>query len=135
MAFNAYQQPYNYGNQNYTTLPSYGGFQQQYVAQQYQQPTQQYQVQQPMIYGKVVENAEIVKIQEIPLGGAGVFPQADGSYIYLKKFMPDGSTQVVTYSPVSTENKSEQKNNEYSDLLTNIQKQIEELDKKVSTLV
>lgn len=150
MAFNAYQQPYQYqyGNQNYNNIPSYGGYNQQYIQQQpqYQNNAQQYQAQtvqqyqtvqpqQPMIYGKVVESAEIAKNQEIPIGSTYVFPQADLSAIYLKSWNSDGSTKVITYSPVSPEETKSQPKNEYAELLSNIQMKIDELDKKISTLV
>lgn len=70
---------YYYGNNN-SFMPNY-----------YQQP------QYPTINGKVVDSVDTCKIQEVPLGGYGVFPKADLSEVYIKSWGIDGLTQITTY--------------------------------------
>lgn len=66
---------------------------------------QNYQVPQqtPMLQGKVVDNAEMVKVTEVPFGGFGVFPKGDLSEIYVKSWNNNGTTQINTYKLIPTE--------------------------------
>ena len=78
-----------------------GGYNMQVPSQQIQQ--QQYQTQsfqQPVLNGKIVDSADIVKVTEVPVGGYGVFPRADVSEVSIKTWGQDGTTQIITYKPV-----------------------------------
>lgn len=73
------------------------------LQQQYNmaQPMQQY-VQQPMngLLGKVVDSLEVVKATDIPMdGNCYYFPKADGTEVYVKRWLANGTTEVVTYKP------------------------------------
>ena len=54
-----------------------------------------------MPLGKIAENVEMVKATDIPIdGNAYYFPKADGSAIYTKRWLPNGTTEITTYSPI-----------------------------------
>ncbi len=74
---NNFYQNYSYGNQ---------------IAQQI-----------PTLQGKVVDNAEMVRVTEVPFGGFGVFPKGDLSEVYIKSWNSNGTTQINTYRPVPAE--------------------------------
>ena len=128
MAFQYSQYPYQGYNQNYSMQQQSAYYQPNYM---YQQPIQQ--PQQTVLYGKVVDSIDVVKAMDQPVGVNGIYPKADLSEVFLKIWSNDGSTKIVTYSPASENN--QQKTNEYSETLNNIQKQIEELNNKISSLV
>lgn len=51
--------------------------------------------------GKIAESVETVKATDIPIdGNAYYFPKADGSAIYTKRWLPNGTTEIMTYAPV-----------------------------------
>lgn len=71
--------------------------------QQFQQAIQQPQMVQNqfMPLGKVVESIDIVKATDIPMdGNMYYFPKADGSMVYSKKWLPNGSTQILAFKPI-----------------------------------
>ena len=98
-------------------MPQFGGYvpqfnnrmqqpEQQYP--QYTQPTQPTYPQNPQTYpqaslglqGKLIDNAEVVKVTEIPMDGSiSYFPLADGSAILTKQLQVDGTSKVVIYKP------------------------------------
>lgn len=130
-------QPYNpYMNytQQYNPYNQYNSYGQQQLMQQ--QPIQQTpQPQQPMIYGKVVDGIDVVRAIDIPLGNTYVCPKADMSAIYIKTWNNDGTTRVISYVPQIEQKEQEVQKDLYSDTLASIQMKIEEIDKKVSTLI
>lgn len=105
-------------------MPQFGGYvpqfnnrmqqpEQQYP--QYSQPTQQTYPQNPQTYpqaslglqGKLIENAEMVKVIEIPMDGStSFFPLADGSAILTKQLQVDGTSKVVIYKPATEPEKA-----------------------------
>ena len=51
--------------------------------------------------GKIAESVETVKATDIPIdGNTYYFPKADGSAIYTKRWLPNGTTEIMTYAPV-----------------------------------
>ena len=98
-------------------MPQYGSYVPQYnnrfqqpeqQYQQYSQPSQQSYPQNPQAYpqvaiglqGKLIDNAEVVKVTEIPMDGSiSFFPLADGSAILTKQLQTDGTSKVVVYKP------------------------------------
>ena len=82
-----------YPNNNYYPNYSYGNV---YQPQQVQQSV-------AALQGKVVDSIEMVKVNEVPFGGFGVFPKGDLSEIYIKSWNNNGTTQINTYRPVSVE--------------------------------
>ena len=50
--------------------------------------------------GKMVDSVEVVKATDIPMdGNMYYFPKADGTEIYAKKWLANGTTEVLTYKP------------------------------------
>ena len=53
----------------------------------------------PMI--KIVDSIDAVKANDIPIdGNMYYFPKADGTEIYAKRWMPNGTTQILSFKPV-----------------------------------
>lgn len=129
--FNSYIQP-----QSYPQYPQ----QQVYYPQQPQYYSQQVNNTSPsisMLNGKIVDSEDMVRIQEIPLGGYGIYPKADMSNIFLKTWNNDGTTKVISYVPVvdsvlqdSTPDKSN-----YEDSLKEVYNAIERLEKKIDDIL
>lgn len=76
---------------------------------QYQQP--QMQMQQPMtsqqfpVLGKMVDSLDVVKATDIPMdGNMYYFPKADGTEIFAKQWLPNGTTQILTFKPFFNNN-------------------------------
>lgn len=73
------------------------------------QPEMQFN-QQPMyrqpsgLQGKSVDNVEVVKATDIPLDGSiSYFPLTDGSAIVTKQLQQDGTSKIIVYKPVITD--------------------------------
>lgn len=88
-----------YGNYQFQQNP----FQQQQVMNNpymnYQQQMQNQVQQSPFV--KYVDNVEMVRATDIPMdGNAYYFPKADGTEIYVKQWLANGQTRVVSFKPV-----------------------------------
>lgn len=102
---NSYQP--NYMNQPYNPY----GFQNiQQPLNRYQQPEQVYMQNQSTykqrlgLQGKTVDSIEVVKATDIPLDGSiSYFPLVDGSSIVTKQLMQDGTSRMIVYKPVETQ--------------------------------
>lgn len=68
---------------------------------------QQTQSAVPALQGKVVDSIDMVRVNEIPFGGFGVFPKGDMSEIYIKSWNNNGTTQISTYRPIPAEEQKE----------------------------
>ena len=96
-------QPYlnpNYFNQYQPTQNPYMDRRAQ--LQQYQQSLQQpvSQSQMPAI-GKIVDSIDVVKATDIPMdGNSYYFPKADGTEVYCKQWLQNGTTRILTFKPV-----------------------------------
>ena len=67
--------------------------------QQYQQSLQPVQ-QQNTLGGKIVDSIDVVKATDIPMdGNLYYFPKADGTEIYAKSWLANGTTQILTFKP------------------------------------
>ena len=69
---------------------------------QLQAQQQQLQASQNMAtLGKVVESMDVLKTLEVPMDGQQYyFPKADGTEIYVKQWLPNGTTRILTFKPV-----------------------------------
>lgn len=69
---------------------------------QLQAQQQQMQASQNMAtLGKVVEGIDVLKTLEVPMdGNAYYFPKADGTEIYAKQWLPNGTTRILTFKPI-----------------------------------
>ena len=100
MNYNPYQQqPMNY-NPVFTNYPQ--------IAQNI---PQRIQPEPQGIMGKIVQNAEMITANDVPLNGSvAFFPKQDLSEIYAKSWTSDGVIRTMTFKPI--------KNEEVSNLLT-----------------
>ena len=75
--------------------------------QNYFTPNMQQQIQQNQfpimnsLGGKIVDSVEAVRVTDIPIDGNNYyFPKADGSEIYVKKWLGNGTTEVRTFKRI-----------------------------------
>lgn len=69
--------------------------------QQNLQPTQMSATNQFVPLGKMVESEDIVKATDIPMdGNVYYFPKADGSMIFSKQWLPNGTTRLIAFKPI-----------------------------------
>lgn len=51
--------------------------------------------------GKMVDSIDVVKATDIPMdGNAYYFPKADGTEVYCKQWLQNGTTRILTFKPV-----------------------------------
>ena len=67
----------------------------------YQPQAQQNQM--GYLQGKIVDSIDMVKANEVPFGGFGIFPKGDLSEIYVKSWNNNGTTQIITYKGIPKE--------------------------------
>ena len=118
--------------------------------QQYQQSLQQHIVptqtpvsNQMSALGKMVDSIDVVKATDIPMdGNAYYFPKADGTEVYCKQWLQNGTTRILTFKPVfedSTNNLSsdtEKLKIGLSDEVTEVfMKRFDELEKRIDDLM
>ena len=54
---------------------------------------------------KIIENVDVLKTTEVPMdGNIYYFPKADGSEIYSKQWLANGTTRILTFKPVFEDN-------------------------------
>lgn len=113
--------------------------------QQTLQPQPQMQTVQYQPLGKIVDSVDVVKATDIPMdGNAYYFPKADGTEVYMKRWLANGTTETTVYKPIlDKENNqtitlsSEQEKSIYEDfrgVLEGIQMDIQTLNEKVDRL-
>lgn len=82
---------------------------QQYPGQYMQQPFGQqnmWQVQRPG--GRTISSPDEITVQDVPSDGSlALFPMADGSCVYGKRWEPNGSISTYRYLPERTEAQKE----------------------------
>ena len=118
--------------------------------QQYQQslqqpivPTQTPVSNQMSALGKMVDSIDVVKATDIPMDGkAYYFPKADGTEVYCKQWLQNGTTRILTFKPVfedDTNNLSsgtEKLKISISDEVTEVfMKRFDELEKRFDDLM
>lgn len=121
----------NYSMNNYPQYPSYLPQQpMQYMDRLSQLQATQQQMQTPQMQGpvqnftpfiKVVDNLEAVKVADIPMdGNIYYFPKADGTEIFAKQWLSNGTTQILSFKPVfNDDNNLIDENNKMQLQLTN----------------
>ena len=118
--------------------------------QQYQQslqqpvvPTQMSGANQMSALGKMVDSIDVVKATDRPMdGNAYYFPKADGTEVYCKQWLQNGTTRILTFKPVfedDTNNLSsdtEKLKISLSDEFTEaFMKRFDELEKRIDDLM
>ena len=92
MNYNPYQQQQMNYNPVFTNYPQ--------IAQNIPQRIQQ----EPQIMGKIVQNAEMITANDVPLNGSvAFFPKQDLSEIYAKSWTADGVIRTMTFKPIQNE--------------------------------
>ena len=103
-----YQNFYPQMNNNYQTQTQNPYMERMAQLQQYQQslqqpivPTQTPVSNQMSALGKMVDSIDVVKATDIPMdGNTYYFPKADGTEVYCKQWLQNGTTRILTFKPV-----------------------------------
>ena len=109
--------------------------QQQYMNyfQQMQQPIQQQLPMNQLSTGKIVDGIEMVRATDIPIdGNSYYFPKADGSEVYSKRWLQNGSTEINTYVKLNVQEEQQEKKRIEDDIiekLNSIDERIAKLEK------
>lgn len=135
---NMYAQPNNPYGDRMNFLQNYQQSLQQPVA-----GTQMSLVNQMSALGKMVDSIDVVKATDIPMdGNAYYFPKADGTEVYCKQWLQNGTTRILTFKPVSEDNPSnlssdtEKLKISISDEFTEVfMKRFDELEKRIDDLM
>ena len=93
--------------------------------------------------GKVVDSIDIVKATDIPMdGNSYYFPKADGTEVYCKQWLQNGTTRILTFKPVLEDNHSNLSSDTeklkigLSDDVTEVfMKRFDELEKRIDDLM
>ena len=68
-------------------------------------PTQMSGANQMSTLGKIVDSIDVVKATDIPMdGNTYYFPKADGTEVYCKQWLQNGTTRILTFKPVFEDN-------------------------------
>ena len=103
---------YHQMNNNYQTPTQNPYIDRMAQLQQYQQslqqpivPTQTPVSNQISALGKMVDSIDVVKATDIPMdGNTYYFPKADGTEVYCKQWLQNGTTRILTFKPVFDDN-------------------------------
>lgn len=104
--------------------------------QQMQQPMQMQQVQQNQSSGKIVDSIDMVKFTDVPMdGNPYYFPKADGTEIYSKRWLANGTTEINTFVKVDVNNPEEEKQQfDFNLMENNIMEKLNSLDERMAKL-
>ena len=137
-------------NNNYQTQTQNPYMDRMTQLQQYQQslqqpivPTQTPVSNQMSALGKMVDSIDVVKATDIPMdGNAYYFPKADGTEVYCKQWLQNGTTRILTFKPVLEDNPNnvssdtEKLKISLSDEVTEVfMKRFDELEKRIDDLM
>ena len=118
--------------------------------QQYQQslqqpivPTQTPVSNQMSALGKMVDSIDVVKATDIPMdGNSYYFPKADGTEVYCKQWLQNGTTRILTFKPDLEDNHNNVSSDAeklkicLSDEVTDVfMKRFDELEKRIDDLM
>ena len=134
-------------NNNYQTPTQNPYMDRMAQLQQYQQslqPTQMSGTSQPMnVIGKIVDSIDVVKATDVPMdGNIYYFPKADGTEVYCKQWLQNGTTRILTFKPVFEDNTNNVSSDtekikiSLSDDVTDVfMKRFDELEKQIGDLM
>ena len=106
-------------------------------------PTQMSGANQVSALGKIVDSIDVVKATDIPMdGNAYYFPKADGTEVYCKQWLQNGTTRILTFKPVLEDNPNNLSSDTeklkigLSDEVTEVfMKRFDELEKRIDDLM
>lgn len=134
---NMYAQPNNPYSERMNFLQSYQQSLQQPVA-----GTQMSLANQISALGKMVDSIDVVKATDIPMdGNAYYFPKADGTEVYCKQWLQNGTTRILTFKPVLEDNPNNVSNTEeklkfegFESVLTDISENVDSILEKINEI-
>lgn len=92
--YNPYQAQYNPMNP----------YQERLAQLQAQSAQPQVYAQQPSLNGEIVDSIDVVRAKNVDMSGNVTFyPKADLSEIFTKQLMPDGTSKIVTYHAMQSD--------------------------------
>lgn len=135
---NMYAQPNNPYADRMNFLQNYQQSLQQPIV-----PTQTPVSNQMSTLGKMVDSIDVVKATDIPMdGNAYYFPKADGTEVYCKQWLQNGTTRILTFKPVLEDNPNNASSDtekfkiSLSDEVTDVfMKRFDELEKRIDDLM
>ena len=135
---NMYAQPNNPYADRMNFLQNYQQSLQQPIV-----PTQTPVSNQMAALGKIVDSIDVVKATDIPVdGNAYYFPKADGTEVYCKQWLQNGTTRILTFKPVLEDNPNNVSSDtekfkiSLSDEVTDVfMKRFDELEKRIDDLI
>lgn len=135
---NMYAQPNNPYADRMNFLQNYQQSLQQPIV-----PTQTPVSNQMTTLGKMVDSIDVVKATDIPMdGNAYYFPKADGTEVYCKQWLQNGTTRILTFKPVLEDNPNNVSSDTeklkigLSDEVTEVfMKRFDELEKRIDDLM
>ena len=135
---NMYAQPNNPYADRMNFLQGYQQSLQQPVV-----PTQMSGANQMSALGKIVDSIDVVKATDIPMdGNTYYFPKADGTEVYCKQWLQNGTTRILTFKPVFDDNTNNVSSDAeklkigLSDDVTEVfMKRFDELEKRIDGLI
>ena len=135
---NMYAQPNNPYADRMNFLQNYQQSLQQPIV-----PTQMSGANQMSALGKMVDSIDVVKATDIPMdGNSYYFPKADGTEVYCKQWLQNGTTRILTFKPVFEDNPNnlssdtEKLKISLSDEVTEVfMKRFDELEKRIDDLM
>ena len=106
-------------------------------------PTQMSGANQMSALGKMVDSIDVVKATDIPMdGNTYYFPKADGTEVYCKQWLQNGTTRILTFKPVldsepnNLSSGEEKLKFDLSDKATDtLMKRFDELEKRIDDLM
>ena len=106
-------------------------------------PAQMSGANQMSALGKMVDSIDVVKATDIPMdGNAYYFPKADGTEVYCKQWLQNGTTRILTFKPVLEDSlnnlpsDTEKLKISISDEVTDVfMKRFDELEKRIDDLM
>ena len=134
---NMYAQPNNPYADRMNFLQNYQQSLQQPVV-----PTQMSGANQMTTLGKMVDSIDVVKATDIPMdGNAYYFPKADGTEVYCKQWLQNGTTRILTFKPVFDDNPNNVSNTEeklkfegFESVLTDISENVDSILEKINEI-
>ena len=134
---NIYAQPNNTYSDRMNFLQNY-----QQSLQQPMLPTQMSGTNQMSALGKMVDSIDVVKATDIPMdGNAYYFPKADGTEVYCKQWLQNGTTRILTFKPVFDDDTNNVSNTEeklkfegFESVLTDISENVDSILEKINEI-
>ena len=136
-------------NNNYQTQTQNPYMERMAQLQQYQQslqqpivPTQTPVSNQMSALGKMVDSIDVVKATDIPMdGNTYYFPKADGTEVYCKQWLQNGTTRILTFKPVFEDDTNNLSSEEeklkfegFESVLTDISENVDSILEKINEI-